>query len=50
MYSCGEQRKINGVGIILKKEWNGKVLEVKRICDRLMLVKLVAANGLVDII
>ena len=36
----GEDGRINGVGVILSEEYIGRVLEVKRVSDRMMYMKL----------
>lgn len=40
MFYYGLDRKRNGVGVILKEEFVRNVLEVKRVLDRLMSLKL----------
>ena len=35
-----EDGRINGVGFILKEDYIGRVLEVKRVSDRMMYMKL----------
>ena len=36
----GEDGRRNGVGVILKEDYIGRVLEVKRVSDRMMYMKL----------
>ena len=36
----GEDGRRNGVGVILKEDFIGRVLEVKRVSDRMMYMKL----------
>ena len=36
----GEDGRINGVGVILKEDYIGRVLEAKRVSDRMMYMKL----------
>ena len=43
-------RARNGIWIILSKEWQDKILEIKRISDRLMTMKLVSGNTMLNII
>ena len=43
-------RARNGIGIILSKEWQDKILEIKRISDRIMTMKLVSGNTMLNII
>ena len=40
----------NGIGIILSKEWQDKILEIKRISDRIMTMKIVSGNTMLNII
>ena len=43
-------RARNGIGIILSKEWQDKILEIKRISDRIMTINLVSGNTMLNII
>ena len=50
-YSGGTAKgKRNGVGVVLNEEWKEKVMEVDRCSDRLIRVKLVTRDGLLNII
>ena len=49
-YIYGICRARNGIGIILSKEWQDKILEIKRISDRIMTMKLVSGNTMFNII
>ena len=40
----------NGIGIILSKEWQDKILEIKCISDRIMTMKLVSGNTMLNLI
>ena len=40
MFYHGEDGRRNGVGVILKEDYIGRVLEVKRVSDRMMYIKL----------
>ena len=44
LYYHGICRARNGIGIILSKEWQNKIIEIKRISDRIMTMKLVEHN------
>ena len=50
LYYHGICRARNGIGIILSKEWQDKILEIKRISDRIMTMKLVSGNSVLNII
>ena len=50
LYYHAISRARNGIGIILSKEWQNKILEIKRISDRIMMMKLVAENTMLNII
>jgi len=50
IYYSGETNKRNGVGIILDPTFASKVIEVKRIDDRIMRVKLVVHGEILNII
>ena len=50
LYYHGICRARNGIGIILSKEWQDKILEIKRISDRIMTMKLVSGNTMLNII
>ena len=45
LYYHGICRARNGIGIILSKEWQYKILDIKRISDRIMTMKLVSGNN-----
>ena len=50
LYYHGICRARNGIGIILSKEWQDKILKIKRISDRIMTMKLVSGNTMLNII
>ena len=50
LYYHGIFRARNGIGIILSKEWQDNILEIKRISDRIMTMKLVSGNTMLNII
>ena len=50
LYYHGICRARNGIGIILSTEWQDKILEIKRISDRIMTMKLVSGNTMLNII
>ena len=50
LYYHGICRARNGIGIILSKEWQDKILEIKRISDRIMTMKRVSGNTMLNII
>ncbi|KAI5100145.1 hypothetical protein C0J45_9131 [Silurus meridionalis] len=45
-----ERRKRNGVGVILKEEYSKSVVEVKRVSDRVMNVKLEVEGVMINVI
>ena len=45
-----EDKNINGVGIIIEKSLKNEVIEVKRIEDRISLIKLVLGKETINII
>ncbi|KAI5615281.1 hypothetical protein C0J50_10881, partial [Silurus asotus] len=45
-----ERRKRNGVGVILKEEYSKSVVEVKRVSDRLMIVKVEVEGMMINVI
>ena len=50
VYYSGESKKRNGVGIILSQKWKDNVLEVKRVNDRLMSIRLNGGLEMVTVI
>ena len=50
LYYHGIYRARNGIGIILSKEWHDNIIEIKRISDRIMTMKLVSGNTTLNII
>ena len=50
LYYHGKRRARNGIGIILSKELQDKILEIKRMSDRIMTMKLVPGNTMLNII
>ena len=50
LFYNGGNNKRNGVGIIVKKEWQDNIMEIKRTSDRLMSMKLVKQNGKINIV
>ena len=50
LYYHGRCRARNGIGIVLSKEWQDNILEIKRISDRIMTMKLVSGNTMLNII
>ena len=50
LYYHGICRAINGIGIILSKELQDKILEIKRISDRILTMKLASGNTMLNII
>ena len=50
LYYHGICRARNGIGIILTKEWQDKILDIKRISDRIMTMDLAAENTMLNII
>ncbi|KAI5090479.1 hypothetical protein C0J45_19340 [Silurus meridionalis] len=45
-----ERRKRNGVGVILKEEYSKRVVEVKRVSDRVMIVNLEVEGMMINVI
>ncbi|KAI5630253.1 hypothetical protein C0J50_10328 [Silurus asotus] len=45
-----ERRKRNGVGVILKEEYSKSVVEVKRVSDRVMIVKVKVEGMMINVI
>ncbi|KAF7690584.1 hypothetical protein HF521_012388 [Silurus meridionalis] len=45
-----ERRKRNGVGVILKEEYSKSVVEVKRVSDRVMIVKVEVEGMMINVI
>ena len=50
LYYHGEDRKRNGVGMILKEEHAKNVVEVKRLSDRVMSVKLEIEDVMMNVV
>ncbi|KAF7707680.1 hypothetical protein HF521_018898, partial [Silurus meridionalis] len=50
LFYHGVDGKINGVGVILKEEYSKSVVEVKRVSDRVMNVKLEAEGAMINVI
>ena len=50
IFYSGESNKRNGVGIIISQRWKDNVVEVKRVSDRLTVIKLKGGRGIVMII
>ena len=50
LWYSGSDGKRNGVGIMVTKELQDKVVEVKRCNDRIMAVRLVVGDGVVTIV
>ena len=50
LFYNGGNNKRNGVGIIVKNEWQDNIMEIKRTSDRLMSMKLVKQNGKINIV
>ena len=50
LYYSGASTARNGVGIILNREWQDKILEVKRKSDRVMSIKLVVGKHMLNTI
>ena len=50
LYWSGNKRGSNGVGILVAEEWIDKVFEVRRISDRIILVKLVVDQKVVTLL
>ena len=51
IYSGGTAKgKRNGVGVVLNEKWKEKVMEIDRCSDKLIRVKLVTRDGLLNII
>ena len=46
----GESNKRNGVGIILSRKWKDNVVDVKRVSDRLMGIKVKGGQEMITII
>ena len=49
-YYHGTCRARNGIVIILSKVWQDKILEIKRISDRILTMKVVSVNTMLNII
>lgn len=50
MWHTRKDKNINGVGIIIEKSLKNEVIEVKRIEDRISLIKLVLGEETINII
>ena len=50
LFYNGGNNKRNGVGIIVKKELQDNIMEIKRTSDRLMSMKLAKQNGKINIV
>ncbi|KAI5624580.1 hypothetical protein C0J50_15862 [Silurus asotus] len=50
LFYHGVDRKRNGVGVILKKEYSKSVVEVKRVSDRVMIVKVEVEGMMINVI
>ena len=46
----GESNKRNGVGIILSRKWKDNVVDVRRVSDRLMGIKVKGGQEMITII
>ncbi|XP_047989245.1 craniofacial development protein 2-like [Leguminivora glycinivorella] len=49
-YYCGSDGKRNGVGVVLDRELKNKVMDVNRVNDRMIAVKLLLENVIVNVI
>lgn len=49
-YYCGCDGKRNGVGIVLDKELKNKVMDVKRVNDRVIVVKLLMEDSIFNVV
>ena len=50
LFCNGGNNKRNGIGIIVKKEWQDNIMAIKRTSDKLMSMKLVKQNGKINIV
>ncbi|KAI5611135.1 hypothetical protein C0J50_4923 [Silurus asotus] len=50
LFYHGVDGKRNGVGVILKEEYSKSVVEVKRVSDRVMIVKLEVEGMMINVI
>ena len=50
LYYHGICRARNGIGIILSKEWQDKIIEIKRFSDRIMTMKFVSGSTMLNVI
>ena len=50
MFWCGSTTGIGGVGIMISCKWIDKITDVKRVSDRLMMIKLLVGKRIVTIV
>ena len=50
LWWSGGEKALNGCGCMIEEEFADKVVEVKRVSDRLMMIKLIVGKSLVNII
>ena len=50
LYYSGSREGRNGVGIIVSNNWKGKVIEVKRVNDRLLRIPIIVGDKIVQVI
>ena len=50
MFWKGGEKGIHGVGILVADRWIGKVLDVKRVSERLMMVKVIVGRSVLNLL
>ena len=50
LYYCGENRRRNGIGIIVEESLINNVIKVNRINDRLMCIKIALCKNIINIV
>ena len=50
LFGIGNDKGTNGVGILLAEKWIDKVIDVNRLNDRIMIIKLIVGKSLVSVV
>ena len=50
MFQVGDDKGIDGVGILLAEKWVEVIFDVKRVADRIMFIKLVVGKSIVTVL
>ena len=50
LFWVGNDKVMGGVGILLAEKWLEAIFDVKRVLDRIMLIKLIVGKGIVTVL